>query len=46
MDLCWDYHTELSQTEKDKYQMIIAYMWNLKSGVNELTYIIEVELQM
>ena len=25
--------SEVSQTQKDKYHMIITYMWNLKKGV-------------
>ena len=31
-----DYHTKVSQTEKDKYDMI--YMWNLKNDSNKLIY--------
>ena len=28
----------LSKSERDKYHMIITYMWNLKYVTNELTY--------
>ena len=28
----------LSKSERDKYHMIITYMWNLKYDTNELTY--------
>ena len=34
---------ELSEKEKDKYD--ITYMWNLKSGTNELTYKTETDSQ-
>ena len=30
--------SEVSQTEKDKYHLIITYMWNLKNDTNELIY--------
>ena len=39
--------SEVSQTEKDKYHMIIAYTWNLKKhGINEPIYKPEIESQM
>lgn len=39
-----DYHSDISQTEKDKY-MIAFNMWNLKYGTDELTYKTETDLQ-
>ena len=43
---CHTYLSEVSQTQKGKYD--IAYMWNLKKwrGTNELIYKTEVESQM
>ena len=35
-----DYHTEWSQTEKDKYHMI-SLMWNLKYGTNETSLVVQ-----
>ena len=38
---------EVSQTEKDKYQMIITYMWNLtKNDTKELIYKTETNSQI
>ena len=30
--------SEVSQTEKDKYYMIITYMWNIKNNINEFIH--------
>ena len=38
MDLEMIIPSEVSQTEKNKYHMIITYMWNLKNSTDELTY--------
>ena len=39
MDRFRDYHTKLRKSEKDKYCMNIAYMWNQKKNdINELIY--------
>ena len=38
--------SEVSQTEKDKYHMILLICGILKKGTNELIYKTEVELQM
>ena len=38
-----DHYTKRSQKEKDKYHMIISYMWNLKYDINEHFY--ETDLQ-
>ena len=35
--------SEVSQKEKDKYHMIITYMWNLKYDTNEPIYETEIE---
>ena len=35
-----DYHTEWSQTEKDKYCMI-SLVWNLKYGTNETSLVVQ-----
>ena len=35
-----DYHTEWSQTEKDKYHMI-SLVWNLKYGTNETSVVVQ-----
>ena len=35
--------SEVSQKEKDKYHMIITYMWNLKYDTNEPVYETETE---
>ena len=37
--------SEVSQKEKDKYHMIITYMWNLKYGTNEPIYKTETDSQ-
>ena len=37
--------SEASQQEKDKYHMIITYMWNSKYDTNELIYKTEIEVQ-
>ena len=37
--------SKVSQTEKDKYHMIITYMWNLKYDTNELIYETETDSQ-
>ena len=37
--------SEASQQEKDKYHMIITYMWNLKNSANELIYKTETDSQ-
>ena len=37
--------SEVSQKEKDKYHMIITYMWNLKYDTNELIYKTETNSQ-
>ena len=37
---------ERNQVEKDKYHMIIAYIWNLKNATHELIYQTEIESQM
>ena len=37
--------SEVSQKEKDKYHMIITYMWNLKYNTNELIYKTETDSQ-
>ena len=36
--------SEVSQTEKDKYN-VISHMWNLKYGTNELIYTTETDSQ-
>ena len=36
---------EVSQKEKDKYEMISLNMWNLKYGTNEPIYRIETDTQ-
>ena len=36
MDRPRDYHTKWSQKEKDKYCMIITYVWNIKYDTNKL----------
>ena len=38
--------SEVSQTEKDKYRMILLICGILKNGTNELIYKTEIELQM
>ena len=44
MDGPRDCHTdERNQIEKDKYHIIIAYLWNLKNATNELIYKTDVE---
>ena len=35
--------SEISQKEKDKYHMIITYMWNLKYDTNKPIYETETE---
>ena len=35
--------SEVSQKEKDKYHMIITYMWNLKYGTNEPIFKLETD---
>ena len=37
--------SEVSQTEKDDYYMIIISMWNLKNNTNELIYKTETDSQ-
>ena len=37
--------SEVTQTEKDKYHVIITYMWNLKYGTNEPIYKTETDSQ-
>ena len=38
---------KVSQTEKDKYHMIVlTYMWDLKLDTNELIYKTEIDLQI
>ena len=34
MDGPRDYHTKQSKSEKDKYHIIITYMWSLKYDTN------------
>ena len=47
MDLETVLLTELSDTEKDKYCMILLITWNLKkNGINKLTHETEIELQI
>ena len=41
-----DYHTKLSNSEKDKYHMISLICGILKNDTNELIYKTEIELQM
>ena len=38
--------SEVSQTEKDKYHMILLICGILKKGINKLIYKTEIELQM
>ena len=38
MDGCRDYHTEVSQTEKDKCHMISLYVEFKKNNTDELIY--------
>ena len=46
MDLEFIILSEVSQTEKDKYHITIAYMWHLKKkDVNELIYKTETDSQ-
>ena len=42
MDATRDYHTKVSQKEKDKYYMM-SHCGNLKYGTNEPVYEIETE---
>ena len=35
MDRHRNYHTKWSKSEKDKYHMMITYMWNLKHDRNQ-----------
>ena len=46
MDLEMIILSEVSQTEKDKYHMILLICGILKSGTNELIYKTEIESQM
>ena len=46
MDLQIVILSEVSQTEKDKYHMILLICGILKKGKNELIYETEIELQM
>ena len=38
MDGPRDYHTKRRKSEKDKYHMIVTYMWSLKSDANQHIY--------
>ena len=46
MDLQIVILSEVSQTEKDKYHMILLICGILKKGKNEIIYKTEIELQM
>ena len=43
MNATRDYHMKWSKSERDKYNMIITYMWNLKYDKNEPVYETETE---
>ena len=40
-----DYHTKGSKSDKNKYHMIITYLWNLKKDTNEFMYKTETDPQ-